>query len=1021
MRALLTRITAAFVAAFAATNAAGASAAGTPRPLQFNRDVRPILSDTCFKCHGFDKKARKADLRLDVADEAFKVRKHGAPIVPGHLEQSEAYRRFTSADPEQQMPPPASHLSLSDAQKSILKRWIEEGAAYQPHWAFIPPQESPLPEVKESAWITNPIDRFILARLEQEGLKPSKETDRRTLIRRVTLDLTGLPPTEAGVNDFLADQSTGAYEKVVDRLLASPRYGERMSADWLDAARYADSNGYQADPTRTMWPWRDWVVSAMNANLPFDQFAVAQIAGDLLPNATNDQRLASGFNRNHPYNGEGGAISEEVRVTNVLDRVDTTASTFLGLTVGCAKCHDHKYDPITQKDYYSLYAYFNQCSENGNNPGAGGNAQPTMIDASAEDQKKLEALKESRKQAEAQLAAALPAIDAAQAEWEKSTGHPPEFVTVVPTSVSSMGKAWIRQIEDGTILAGGTSPITDVQTVVLKTDLIGVTAVRLDALPHPSLPHEGPGRALENGNFVLTEVDGEAVSTVNPKETRKLAFTGAFATYSQQGWPASAAVDGNSKTGWAVMSAPDKDQLSATFTLGESVGFAGGTELRVQFHYESEHPYHTMGHFRVAIGTGPVVPGEIAPILAVERAKRNDAQKNKLRDYYRVNVDPQYKSLNNAVALARKAAEDLEQSFPHVMVMDDATRRETHVLNRGQYDKPADKVEPGAPAVLNTPLPKDVPNNRLALARWLVDPANPLTARVIVNRYWQGFFGVGIVKTSDDFGTQGEPPTHLELLDWLAYRFVAGGWDVKAMHRLIVTSSTYRQSSKMTPELLERDPANRLLGRGPRYRLSSFAIRDQALAASGLLVEKVGGKPVKPYQPPGVWEEMSLGQIRYDQDHGDALYRRSLYTFWRRTVAPAGMFDVSPRTVCIVKPSRTNTPLQALTLENDPTFVEAARVLSETLLKERAKPVDTKINTVFQRFLARPATDAEQTIVKQALERLTTEFRAEPARATQLISVGERPRDLAVDPVELASWTAIVNTVMNMDQVITKE
>lgn len=989
--------------------------------LQFNKDIRPILSDTCFKCHGHDGKARKADLRLDLPEIAFAPRKRGAPIVPGHPESSQAYQRLISKDPEEQMPPPASHLSLSPAQMEAIRLWIGQGAEYQPHWAFIPPKDSPIPVVKDSRWPINPIDSFILARLEEEAMAPSPAADRRTLIRRLTLDLTGLPPTPAEVNDFLADASSDAYEKCVDRLLASPRYGERMAADWLDAARYADSNGYQSDPTRTMWPWRDWVVKAMNDNMPFDQFTVAQIAGDLIPSATIDQRLASGFNRNHPYNGEGGAISEEVRVTNVLDRVDTTATTFLGLTVGCAKCHDHKYDPITQKDYYSLFAYFNQCSETGNNPGGNGNAAPVMSYPPPSGQAKLTELRQKQKETEAALAGVLHGIDAAQAEWEKSVAQPAEFVAIIPASVSSSNAAWIRLLDDGTVLAGGTSPQTDVQTVVLKTDLIGVTAIRLDALSSSALPHEGPGRAVENGNFVLTQIEGEAVSMADPKQTKKLAFSSAFATYSQAGFSAAAAIGAtNPNGGWAVMGAPDKNNLSATFNLAEPVGFAGGCELRLHLHYESVHPMHTMGHFRLSIATGEVVPPEVRTVLAIEPSKRNDAQKNRLRDYYRVNVNHEYKNLSNAASLAKKGADDFEQSLPHVMVMDDATKRQTHILVRGQYDKPSDPIEPATPAFLPPP-PKDLPNNRLALARWLVDPANPLTARVIVNRYWQTFFGAGIVKTSDDFGTQGEPPTHPELLDYLAHRLVTSGWDVKAIHRLIVTSATYRQSSKVTVDNLEKDPANRLLARGPRFRLSAFAIHDQALAASGLLVDKIGGKPVKPYQPPGVWEEMSLGQIGYTQDHGEDLYRRSLYTFWRRTVAPASMFDVSPRTVCMVKISRTNTPLQALTLENDPTYVEAARVLSQALLADKSKNNQQKFDELFLRLMARPANDAEKKILSAAIDRLEGEFRSDPQRAQKLIGVGEKPRDAGADPIELASWTALIDTVMNMDETITRE
>jgi len=996
-------------------------AASAEQQLLFNRDIRPILADTCFKCHGFDAKTRKANLRLDLPAEAFKLRKHGTPIVPGHADASEAYRRLTSTDPDVAMPPPDSHLKLTAPQIQIIRRWIDEGARYQVHWAFIAPVDPPPPQVSDSRWPRNPIDNFVLARLEQEGLQPSSEADRRTLIRRVSLDLTGLPPTPTEIDNFLDDHSATAYETVVDRLLASPRYGERMAVEWLDAARYADSNGYQADPTRTMWPWRDWIIDALNANMPFDEFTVDQIAGDLLPNATAKQRLASGFNRNHSYNGEGGRISEETRADNVLDRVDTTATTFLGLTAGCAKCHDHKYDPITQKEYYQLYAYFNQCSESGAIPSGSGNAPPVMDYLTPRQEQRLAALRTNERDAKAKLAAALPEIDAAQSQWENSV-DPREYWTIAnPAKLVSRNGATMQRLGDGSILVGGPSPETDVQEVTIATDLTGVSGLRLEALPDPTLPHGGPGRSEDTGNFVLTSLEAEAISRADPKQTRKIKFSFADATYSQQGFSVAAAISGNPTNGWAVDHAPDKHDISATFTFAQPVGFESGTELHLRFHYESKtNKRHTMGHFRLALTSGPVLTRSVAAALAVAPQKRTGEQKKQIAEFYRMRISNQFRSLSAAVVTATRAVDNYEKSLTKVMVMDDATPRQTHVLLRGQYDKPGDKVEPGVPAFLPA-LPPGAPHNRLALARWIVDPANPLTARVIVNRYWQSFFGSGIVKTAEDFGTQGEPPSHPELLDWLASRFVANGWNVKAIQRLIVTSSTYRQSSKISAEMLERDPANRLLARGPRFRLSSFVLRDQALAASGLLVEKLGGPPVKPYQPPGVWEEMSLGQIRYVQDHGDSLYRRSIYTFWRRTVAPTTMFDVSPRMVCMVRPLRTNTPLQALALLNDVTYIEAARVLSESLLEDASSMTGQKLDQIFVRLMARPCRTDEREILLAALDRLRSQFGSDKAAALKLVSAGEKPRSSNIDPPELAAWTALVNTVMNMDEAITKE
>lgn len=995
--------------------------------VNFARDIQPILADKCYACHGPDGNARKADLRLDVLDPKlgpFAERDGYSIVKPGSLDDSVLVMRITSDDDEVRMPPPASNRHLSDKQRDLLKRWIEQGAKWGKHWSFEAPVRPKLPALKGGTWQRNAIDAFILARLETEGLKPSEEAPRAALIRRVTLDLTGLPPTPAEVDAFVADPSSDAYEKVVDRLLASPRYGERMVWEWLDLARYSDTNGYQNDPTRTMWPWRDWVVKAMNANLPYDQFITWQLAGDLLPNATQDQKLASGFNRNHPYNGEGGRIAEETRVENVFDRVETTSTAFLGLTVGCARCHDHKFDPIKQKEYYQLFAYFNQVSETGELKYVNmGNVAPVISMTSDDDEKKLAALNQATKAAEEKLAAEAPKFDAAQAKWEEATRYEKGWIVATPASAKSTGGATMTTQADSCVLVSGTSPESDIHEVALWTDLSRVTAVRVEALPHESLPHGGPGRSPESGNFVLTHVEAEAVSVADPKQTKKLSFASAEATFSQDKLPVDGALDADPKTGWAVLKAPDKNKLSAIFRFAEPVVFAGGTELKIRFHYAwPNNKQHAMGRFRLSLNDGAALMPDVAAALALESSGRDDAQKKALRDHYRKRVSPELKSLNEAIAAAKKATKDFENGLTKVMVMDDATPRATHILTKGAYDKREAKVDAGVPAVLHSFSLGEAKNDRLALAKWLFDPANPLTARVTVNRYWQQFFGTGIVKTVDDFGVQGERPVHPELLDWLAVQFAESKWDVKSMHRLMVTSAAYRQSSKVTPELFDKDPENRLLARGARFRLPSVAIRDQALAASGLLVEQVGGPPVKPYQPPGIWEEATFGFIKYEPDKGDALYRRGLYVFWRRIVGPTEFFDQGSRAVCTVKQSRTNTPLHALTTMNDITFVEAARNLAQRVMTTAdSQSPGKRIELAYRLVLSRNPEEKERAVLLAGLERLKKQYAADFPAALKLLAVGESKRDEKLDAIEHAAYTGVCLTILNLDEALTKE
>ncbi len=803
-------------------------------PVQFNRDVRPILADNCFTCHGPAKSARKAGLRLDTQDGLFAEE----VVVPGRPGQSKLWERISSRDPKQVMPPPAAgRKPLTPGQIETLRRWIEQGAPWQQHWAFIPPIRPAAPPVKTPGWVKNPIDAFVLARLEAAALPPSPAASRETLIRRVTLDLTGLPPTLAEIDAFVHDPASDAYDKLVDRLLASPHYGERMVLEWLDAARYSDTNGYQTDGTRAMWPWRDEVIAALNRNQPFDQFTIEQLAGDLLPNPTIAQRIASGFHRNHMLNGEGGRIAEESRVDYVVDRVDTTGTVWLGLTVGCARCHAHKYDPLPQKEYYQLYAFFNNVAETGGVDRRNGTAAPVLELPTDEQKQKIAALEK----------------------------------------------------------------------------LIGETQRRLDGLAQKR----------------LLGIDA-----------------------------------------WEKDAAREK------------------------------------------------LPEKVAAALKVDRAKRNDEQKKLVRDHY-LSRFPETQKLQQGLEADRRQLTSLRNSVLITMVMEERKEpRPSYVLIRGNYDKYGEKVAPAVPQALH-PFPADGPKNRLGLARWLMARDNPLTARVVVNRTWQQFFGTGLVKTAEDFGVQGEPPSHPELLDWLATEFMTD-WNVKRLHRLIVTSATYRQSARVSPAALERDPDNRLLSHAPRLRLSPFYLRDQALALSGLLVDQVGGPPVKPYQPPGLWEDFSFNQIRYVQDHGAALYRRSLYTFWRRSIGPPNMFDTPARQVCTVRQARTNTPLHALVLMNDVTFVEAARVWAERLMKQPGTP-EQRLAVAFRAATARAPSPAEQKVLLAGFERLRRQYAGDKAAAQKLVSAGEYPRDTALDGAEHAAYTAMLNTILNLDEVVTKE
>ena len=991
--------------------------------VDFNRDIQPILSENCYHCHGPDAGARKAKLRLDRKEGALGKSEDGVAIVtPGKPAESELVTRIFSTDPDEVMPTPKSNRKLTDAQRQLLKQWVEQGAVWGEHWAFVVPKRAAVPEVRsQGSGVRNPIDAFVLDRLAKVGLKQAPETDKARLLRRVTLDLTGLPPTPQELDAFLADAAPDAYEKNVDRLLASPRYGERMVWEWLDAARYADTNGYQGDPTRAMWYWRDWATKALNDNMPFDQFTIEQLAGDLLPNPTTDQLIATGFHRNHMINGEGGRIPEESRVDYVQDRVETTGTVWLGLTFNCCRCHDHKFDQLKQREYYQLSAYFNSIDESGSNDDRGF-AKPVLSLSSTEDQQKIDAAKAKEATAKNERDALEKKLLAEQAAWEAAAATSAlkpgeiEWQVLTPEEATSENGATVTKLPDGSVLVSGVNPDKDDLIVTAITQMSGVTALKLEVLTDASLASQGPGRA-PNGSWVLTEFkmlgDGKPVELAAVR-----------ADFEQPGWPLANAFDGKSDTGWGTW--PQVGQAhEAIIELRNDFGYRPDKLVSFRLQFQSSYKQHVIGRFRLSFTNSPAaflrpIPDAVKDALAVDGAQRSDEQKKTLADYYLAS-EPRLLAAKKKFDNAKAARESVEKNMPRTMVMRERPQpRDTFILVKGAYDKFADKVTHGTPAFL-TALPADAPPNRLALARWLVSPEHPLTARVTVNRAWQLFFGRGLVKTTEDFGVQGDKPTHPELLDWLAREFIESGWDVKHLHRLIVTSATYRQSSQVPPGMAERDPENRFLARGPRYRLPSWMLRDQALAASGLLVEKVGGPPVKTYQPAGVWEDATFGQIKFAQDHGEALYRRSLYIFWRRIVGPTIFFDVASRQQCAVKTGRTNTPLHALVTMNDVTYVEAARALAERMLKQGGATDAERLAYGFRLCTARVPNGKESAVLNSSLARFRAQYAGDSQSAEKLVATGESKPDANLAASELAAHTSLALLLLNLDETVSKE
>jgi hypothetical protein len=1132
----------------------GASpAARAEEKVDYNRDIRPILANNCLLCHGPDEKERKGGLRLDTAEGALAEKDGFAAIVPGNPEESELILRITSDDAEEQMPPRKTGKTLSPREVGLLTTWVKQGASYAKHWAYVAPKRPEPPEVRDRSWPRNAIDRFLLARLEGEGLRPSPEADRLALIRRASLDLTGLPPTPAEVEAFANDPAPDAYEKLVDRLLDKPAFGEHWARMWLDLARYADSAGYADDPSRTIWAYRDYVIRSFNANKPFDRFTIEQLAGDLLPGPTEDQLIATAFQRNTMTNSEGGTNDEEFRNVAVVDRVNTAATLWMGTSMACCQCHTHKYDPLSQREYFQFFAFWNNTEDADRRDEA-----PLLSLYSEEQEAKKARWVEEIARLESTLRTPTPELAESQARWEKE--FPPDLPwhTPSPGAMTSRNGSELAGLDDHSLLVRKGAG-TDVYTVELPLEPGTLTALRLEALPHESLPNRGPGRA-GNGNFVVTRVtasvvppeakpiagryvrvelpgkekilslaevqvfqgtenvaprgvasqsstdfdgkpqlaldgktDGDyakAKSTthtaisddpwweVDLKETRSIdrialwnrtdndlqarlshfrvivldegrkavwekaveeaprpsaelavsgarpiAFAAAYADAEQPGFEAGHVIDNKdpAKKGWAIGDASGRAH-ELTLVPKAPIEVPEGAKLVVSLEQASGNAEHTLGRFRLGVTSHPRAadvartPEAIRAILHSPSAERTADQAAKLAEYYR-GIAPELAPARERLAEVRRQQSEMKPytTVPILRELAEKQRRTTRLQFRGNYLDLGEETPEGVPSAL-PPLPDDAPRNRLTLARWLVGPENPLTGRVIANRFWEQVFGIGIVRTSEEFGTQGELPSHPELLDWLATELVQQGWDVKKFLKMLVTSAAYRQSSRVTPELFERDPDNRLLARGPRFRISAEAVRDQALFVGGLLREKMYGPPVNPPQPASGLSAAFGSSIDWKTSQGDDRYRRALYTEWRRSNPYPSMttFDAPNRDVCTVRRNRTNTPLQALVTLNDPVYVEAAQALARRMISGASSPED-RVRLGFRACLVRPPSDPELGRLLHLYEEARAEYARDPAKAKSMAG-----GPAGMDAAELASWTVVANVLLNLDEMVLK-
>jgi hypothetical protein len=1035
--------------------------------IDFNRQIRPILSDKCFRCHGPDSSQRQAGLRLDRPDIATHELDSGTTaIIPSDPDHSELVRRIYSDDESERMPPPTSQKSLSGEEKTLLKAWIAEGAHYMPHWSLIPPKHCEVPQIPDDHWSRNEIDHFILQRLQQEHLSPSPEADRRTLIRRVSFDLTGLPPSIAEVDSFVHDDGPNAYERLVDRLLASPRYGERMAVPWLDLARYADSDGYEKDGHRQMWPFRDWVINAFNTNMPFDQFTIEQLAGDLLPQATRDQKLASAFNRNNPTTSEGGADPDEYAAKYAIDRVTTTTNVWFGLTMQCAECHDHKFDPLTNEDFYRMFAFFNQVPEIPLYEGP--DAPPSMPYPTPEQSSALAEVSGQVVTAKSKFEAAVDRLMNEQSRWEDAQRHADTSTFGEPEegrlAQYSPDERQLDKSHDSTnpndsgqvvaTAAGDSPPQKSAGPVGGAWKFDGKGLLKCESSfsieTRKGLSYGGWVRPTQQGGVVLSKIDpsqasrgfdlfmqeGQAiVHVIDTWPTATLKVKSASKYVADQWVHVLVTWDGgDKKESIHIYFNGQLQPLAADIEAPPIGSVENAAPLRIGGRANNESAMHgEIGD--ICVYNRPLAAAEVLTLvghtvrqlLETQALSRTADQSRIVSDYYRQTaVTADTATLRDELAASEKKQHELDAAIPKVRVMQQVPeRRPTHVLVRGDYRNPGKEVTAAIPAVFGS-LPESAPSDRLALARWIVGPDDPLTARVTVNRLWALCFGTGIVATANDFGSQGELPSHPELLDWLATEFIARGWDIKAMLRLMVTSSAYRQSSRITPELAEHDPQNRVLARGPRQRLPAEMIRDNALAVAGLLQEQVGGPSVHPYHPAGLWEEMAWSESpwkTWPQDHGNDLYRRGLYTFWKRSVLHPvlSLFDAPSRNVCAVDRSLTNTPLQAFVTLNEDSFVEAARGLAAKMMTKQAGSPEESIDFGFMSATARAPEPREREVLLAAYQRLRAHFAEQPQAAAALLAVGDSRQPAGLDPVDEAAWTGVAQIILNLDEAITKE
>ncbi len=1040
---------------------ADSTKASLPEVVEFNRDIRPILSDNCFFCHGPDKNKREAELRLDT-----KIGLHGSDdktgaLVAGNPAESELFKRVISTNDETKMPPAKSGKSLTEHDIQLLKKWIEQGGQFEGHWAFLPIRtdnhEASANAPFQSNSVSIQIDDHIARSLAEHQRPMSPEADRTTLIRRLSVDLIGLPPTVPEVDAFLNDQSPNAYEKVVDRLLKSPHFGERLAMWWLDLVRYADTVGYHGDQMMSVSPFREYVIQSFNVNKPFDQFTIEQLAGDLLPESTREQRIASGYNRLGMMSAEGGVQDKEYLAKYIAERVRNTTGTWMGITLGCAECHDHKFDPLTTRDFYRFEAFFADIKERGLYSGANsdGNWGPFVKVPNEQQAADLAAIDQQIAATKTTLVTDSPELAAAQIEWEKSQIP---WIQLTADSMTSLGEAKMTLRPDGAILVSDKNPATDTYELTFSNLPPNVTAFRLEVLPDDSLPNKGPGRA-GNGNFVLSELivtvvppAGEAKPVeANPADQKPadekpvtveipVPLQNATATYEQTGaaganpykkWAVEAAIDKDEKGktwGWAIMEQAGRPNF-AVFETAADLTLNEGAKLKIVMAQNLDNPGHNVGCFRLSVATSPrpikatdAPPANLIAILALPTDQRNDAQKSELATFYR-SIAPLLKPVRDLLAEQEKKRSELDAAIPSTLVTEAVAPRMVRVLKRGNWmDESGEEVTPAFPEALSPGPTTDQRLNRLDLAKWIVSPENPLTSRVVVNRLWKIYFGAGISRKLDDLGAQGEWPSHPLLLDFLADDLRSHGWDLKRTIKAIVMSHTYQQSSLADEKLREADPYNRWLARQGRFRIDAELVRDNALEISGLLVNSVGGKSVFPYQPAGYWAYLNFPTREWQNDSGEKLYHRGLYTHWQRQYLHPSLlaFDAPNREECTADRARSNTPLQSLVLLNDPSYVEAARALAEITIRQGGATTADRLNFAFRRAISRTATADEMAVLEQLLESHLAEYNANPAAAAEVLSVGAKPAAEDLPKPELAAWTSVARTILNLHEVITR-